>query len=135
MERCTYVLASVSRVNFMQILFHKWLFLINHVEYSCMPSNKTSQVFCYTYVLESRPDNKRYIGYTRDLRRREAEHFAGDVFSTSYRGTLSLIYYEACRDEHDARQRERYLKTTAGRRFLAKRLRHFKLSKLGVSFK
>ena len=98
-----------------------------------MPSNKTTPVFCYTYILESQQDGERYIGFTNALKRRVAGHFREDVFSTSDRGTLRLIYYEACTDERDAKQREKYLKATAGRRFLAKRLRYLKLSQLGVN--
>ncbi|MBI5466142.1 MAG: GIY-YIG nuclease family protein [Candidatus Kerfeldbacteria bacterium] len=94
-----------------------------------MPSNKTSPVFFYTYVLESTKDGDKYIGYTRDLRRRFEEHQKGESFASYTRRPFELIYYEACRDSEDAKQRERYLKTTAGRRFMAKRLRRFNLHK------
>ena len=76
-----------------------------------MPSITTSKFF-YTYVLESRKDGKKYIGFTIDLRNRLIEHQAGKVFSTKGRRPLELIYYEACRSETDARRREGYLKTT-----------------------
>jgi len=82
-------------------------------------------MFFYTYVLQSLKDHDHYIGYTQDLRKRFAEHQQGKNFSTSFRLPVQLIYYEAGLDERDARQREKYLKTTAGRRFLAKRLRCF----------
>lgn len=91
-----------------------------------MPSNNTSPVFFYTYILQSVKDHRHYVGYTANLRQRVEEHRAGTVFSTKPRLPMELIYYEACRHEDDAKQREKYLKTTAGRRFLAKRLRHFK---------
>lgn len=80
-------------------------------------------MFFYTYVLYSQKDKERYIGFTADLKRRMEEHESGLNGSTEYRRPLALIYYEACLNEQDARQREKYLKTTAGRRFLAKRLR------------
>lgn len=91
-----------------------------------MPSNNTSPVFFYTYILQSMKDNQQYIGYTADLRQRLEEHRKGHVFSTKPRLPVELVYYEACRHEADAKHREKYLKTTAGRRFLAKRLRNFK---------
>lgn len=91
-----------------------------------MPGNKTSPVFFYTYVLQSMKDKKHYIGFTHNLRKRVEEHGRGRSFATRYRLPFELIYYEACRDEFDAKQRERYLKTTAGRKFLAKRLSHFR---------
>ena len=89
-----------------------------------MPSKTTSK-FYYTYVLLSLKDNKKYIGFSTDLKNRVTEHAEGKVFSTAPRLPLQIIYYEACLSEADARQREKYLKTTAGRRFLAKRLKHF----------
>ena len=39
-------------------------------------------------------------------------------------------YFEACTNKSDAKRREHYLKTTGGRRFLAKRLIAYYKSKL-----
>lgn len=57
--------------------------------------------------------------------KRVKQHNAGEVFSTKSRGPLKLIYYEACPNKEDAEQREKYLKSTIGRRWLGKRLRNF----------
>jgi len=84
----------------------------------------------FVYVLESGADGKRYIGYTKNLKKRFEEHKSGLVFSTKYRLPLKLIYFEACIDEDDGRRREKYLKATDGRRFLAKRLKSYYKSKL-----
>ena len=46
-----------------------------------MPSNTTSSVFFYIYVLESMKDYKRYIGYSNNLKRRVEEHKKGLNFS------------------------------------------------------
>lgn len=81
--------------------------------------------FHYVYVLLSQKDGKKYIGYSTDLRVRILQHVKGYVSSTKYRRPLSLIYYEACLSEEDAKRREKYLKTTGGRRFIAKRLRKY----------
>ena len=81
--------------------------------------------FYYTYVLESLTDGKRYIGVTNDLRRRFLEHQKGKNISTAPRRPFSLIYYEAGLSYTDAKRREGYMKTTDGRRFLAKRLRAY----------
>lgn len=91
-----------------------------------MPSNTTSSVFFYVYVLESVKDNNRYIGYTKNLRKRLKEHEKGLSFSTKFRLPLKLIYFEGCLDEQDAKRRENYLKTTQGRRFLGLRLQEYK---------
>jgi len=87
-----------------------------------MPSNTSSSVFFYVYVLESRKDGKRYIGYTNNLKRRLEEHKQGKSFSTKPRLPLKLIYFEGCLVEEDAKRRESYLKSTQGRRFLGLRL-------------
>ena len=38
---------------------------------------------------------------------------------------MELIYYEACLNEKDAFRREKYLKTTYGRRYLRNRLKEY----------
>lgn len=92
-----------------------------------MPSNTTSSVlFHYVYVLESLKDEKRYIGYTTNLRRRLEEHKKGESSSTKFRLPFRLVYFEGCLHEQDAKRREHYLKGTQGRRFLGLRLIQYK---------
>lgn len=79
--------------------------------------------FCYVYVLLSLADRQLYVGMTRDLRARFAQHEAGKVESTKERRPFELIYYEACRNIHDVAIREKYLKTARGKRYLKHRLR------------
>ena len=79
----------------------------------------------YTYVLQSLKDNKWYTGSTRDINRRIEEHNSGKVQSTKGRQPFKLIYYEACLNEHDARIREKYLKTAWGKRYLKNRLKNY----------
>lgn len=71
----------------------------------------------YVYILKSEIDNELYIGSTNDLRRRIEEHNEGKSFSTQYRRPFILIYYEAYRDESDARKREASLKLRGRSRF------------------
>lgn len=84
----------------------------------------------YTYALESLRDKKRYIGYTTNLRQRLEQHNKGLSLATKPRLPMKLIYFEACTNQQDAERREEYLKTTRGRRFLAKRLKTYYQSKL-----
>ena len=77
-----------------------------------MPSNTTSSVFFYVYILKSLKDGKLYIGYTNNLKSRIKEHEKGLNFSTKYRLPFKLIYFEGCLNEQDAKRRESYLKTT-----------------------
>lgn len=76
----------------------------------------------YTYVLKSKTDNKLYVGFTQDLRKRIEKHNSGLVDSTRLRRPLFLVYYEACQSEEKAVKREKYFKTGYGRRFLKSRL-------------
>lgn len=79
----------------------------------------------YVYVLRSQFDRQFYTGSTNDLRRRLAEHNSHSVSSTKNRGPFELVYYEACISDHDARVREKYLKTGMGKRYLKNRLKTF----------
>ena len=79
----------------------------------------------YTYVLQSEKDNAFYVGFTKDLKLRFEQHSKGQVDSTKNRRPLRLIYYEACLTQKDATNREKYLKTYNGRRFLHKRLKSY----------
>lgn len=64
----------------------------------------------YVYILKSLKDKRLYIGYTSNLKLRYKEHCDGLVKSTIKRRPLELIYYEAYKNEKDARNREEYLK-------------------------
>ena len=79
----------------------------------------------FVYVLQSKKDHKWYTGSANDLRKRFKEHSDGRVLSTRRRGPFDLIYYEACLNEQDARQREKYLKSGPGKRYLHNRLKRF----------
>ncbi|MBU2563896.1 MAG: GIY-YIG nuclease family protein, partial [Actinobacteria bacterium] len=47
------------------------------------------------------------------------------VESTKYRKPLKLIYYEVCINQQDALHREKYLKTTYGKRYIRNRLKNY----------
>jgi len=72
----------------------------------------------YVYALQSLKDKKLYIGYTANLRRRLKEHKYGGSNSTKKRLPFRLIFYEAFILEKDAKRREKYFKTTKGKRAL-----------------
>ena len=64
----------------------------------------------YVYVLKSAVDDKLYIGFTSDLKKRFREHNSGQTISTKNRRPFRLVYYESYFDSHDARTREIKLK-------------------------
>jgi len=81
--------------------------------------------YCYVYVLRSSVDGQFYVGLTRDLRARLQAHNSGQVPSTKKRVPLELVYWEGCLNESDAAQREKYLKTAWGKRYIKGRLRRY----------
>jgi putative endonuclease len=80
---------------------------------------KPDQSEFIVYVLRSTVDHKRYIGYTSDLDRRLKEHNSGHTKSTKLRAPFVVSYQETVSSLIEARARERYFKTGAGRRFLS----------------
>jgi putative endonuclease len=77
------------------------------------------------YVLRSESDSGFYIGFSTNLRARLRQHQDGDSSATKSRGPWKLIYYEAYTEREDAKGREQFLKSGAGRRFLRTQLRHY----------
>lgn len=63
----------------------------------------------YVYIIKSSKDGMLYTGSTNDLKRRLKEHNSGQVFSTKYRRPFEEVYYEAYKNEKDARDREKKL--------------------------
>jgi putative endonuclease len=83
----------------------------------------------YAYILISKKDNKFYIGFTSNLKRRLKEHETGLVESTKSRRPLILVMYEAYNVEEDAQAREKFFKTTKGKLQLRKQLARFLLER------
>lgn len=68
------------------------------------------------YILFSKKDHMLYTGFTTNIQRRVAQHNAGKSKSTARRRPLELVFCEFYLFEADARKREMYLKTTAGKK-------------------
>lgn len=71
------------------------------------------------YILKS-GDGKIYKGMTGDVEKRFDDHRLGRVKTTRTMKNLKIIYTERYNTREEARKREVYLKTAAGRRFLKK---------------
>ena len=83
-------------------------------------------MYYYIYLLQSKKDKRWYTGFTVDLRKRLSEHNEGKYESwTKGRGPFELVYFEGCKNKTDAKNRETYLKTGMGRRYLKNRLKRF----------
>ena len=81
--------------------------------------------FYYVYVLQSEKDRNFYIGVTSDIKKRLEDHNSGKVSTTKSRRPLKLIYWEGCLNNKDAAKREKYLKTTYGKRYIKSRLEEY----------
>jgi len=79
-------------------------------------------VMYYVYILFSRKDYKFYVGSTSDLSRRIAEHKSRKVKSTRNRLPIALVCYEAYCYKSDALAREKFLKSSDGKKDLKRRL-------------
>ncbi|QLH32318.1 MAG: GIY-YIG nuclease family protein [Cyclobacteriaceae bacterium] len=74
----------------------------------------------YVYVLKSQKNGKIYVGMSQDIDRRLAEHNSGKSKFTSGHLPWKLVYSEACDTSIEARSREKYFKSAAGKKALAK---------------
>jgi putative endonuclease len=72
----------------------------------------------YTVYILMDNDGKLYKGMTSDLDRRFREHVSGQTRTTSKMDGLRVVYTEVYKTVGEARRREKYLKSAAGRRFL-----------------
>jgi len=72
----------------------------------------------YLYILKSEKDQRTYTGYTKNLKQRMQEHNDGKVAATRNRRPLKLVYCENCTTKKQAKRREIYWKSGAGRRRL-----------------
>lgn len=79
----------------------------------------------YVYILQSLKDSFFYVGYAKDLKKRIENHNVGKVVSTKKRIPLKLVYYEACLNQQDATHREKYLKSSWGKRYIKVRLKNY----------
>jgi putative endonuclease len=76
--------------------------------------------FVYILLLKN---HQFYTGFSSDLKRRLSEHKNGRVKFTRNRLPVKLIHYEAYLHKEDAQRREKYLKTTEGKKFLRNQLK------------
>lgn len=81
--------------------------------------------YFYVYILQSDKDHEFYTGYTSDLKQRVEQHKKGQVASTMNRLPIKLVYWEGCLSRKDATRREKYLKTSCGKRYIKSRLREY----------
>ena len=73
----------------------------------------------YTYVLKSKKRGKRYVGQTsKDVPSRLQEHNVGSNKWTRANGPFTLVHQEGFATRTEAIQREHFLKSGQGRKWL-----------------
>ena len=72
----------------------------------------------FIYILQSLKDGRTYVGYTDDVERRLIQHNSGYVRSTKHRTPFKLLFTEEFETSAEAKRRELYWKSGAGRRKL-----------------
>ncbi len=70
----------------------------------------------FVYLLQSIVDESYYIGYTKDLKKRIAEHNQGKTKSIKSKLPVKLIYFEGYADKRRAIKREYELKHNSFRK-------------------
>lgn len=83
---------------------------------------RSSNMAWYVYVLSSKIARKSYTGSADNLSRRLKEHNEGKSYYTKRYKPWELIYTEEYLTEHEARMREKYLKSASGRKKVIKEL-------------
>jgi len=75
------------------------------------------------YILLSLKDKRTYVGCTCDFERRFKEHNSGQSKSTKHRVPFRLLFKEEFDTAIEAKKRERWWKSSAGRKELKKYFR------------
>lgn len=122
-----------SKENAVKCSRHEIYFTANHFKAFSLKYLEMILPYCI-YILFSHHDRKLYIGYTANLVRRLQEHTNGKSLSTKGRRPLELIYCEFHKAKSDAMRREKYFKTTPGKKAIKLMIRE-SLSELDYAAK
>lgn len=90
---------------------------------SGQPDRRAGQRAWVVYVLWFLKDSSRYTGQTQNFTKRIKQHLLGRNYYTSRKGLFKLIYTEIFYSQNDALEREKFLKSRRGRKYLDKLLR------------
>jgi putative endonuclease len=72
----------------------------------------------FVYILQSLKDLRTYVGFTDNFERRFKQHNSGKVKSTKHRIPFKLLFHERFSAYSEAKRREAWWKSGAGRRKL-----------------
>jgi putative endonuclease len=73
----------------------------------------------FVYILFSPKFHRTYVGQTGNLENRLSCHNNGRVRSTKHYRPWSLLYHEGYKNRAEAMRREKWYKSSSGRKFIA----------------
>lgn len=76
------------------------------------------------YILYSKSFERYYVGMTNNFSRRFKQHNSSYVKSTKYFVPWEVVFKESFNTRSEARKREKYLKSAAGRKWRKNNLIH-----------
>ena len=80
---------------------------------------------CFVYILYSPGHNRTYVGQTENLNNRLKYHNSGKVRSTKAYLPWKMIYNEELADRSQAIRREKWFKSSQGRKLLMEIVREY----------
>ena len=80
-------------------------------------------MFYCVYIFFDNTQERFYVGFTANIERRIKEHNRGQNWTTKRMLNRKIVFTECFTSEEDARRREKYFKTTKGRKTLKIMLR------------
>ncbi len=90
------------------------------------PSLSAVQPHYVVYILYSISLDRTYTGHTDNVEKRLKQHNAGKTRSTGSGRPWRVIFTEACKDREEARHREKWFKSSSGRKRIAEILKEWK---------
>ena len=72
----------------------------------------------YVYILKSLTNIKSYVGITNNVKRRLSEHNNGNNYYTKRYKPWKIVHIERYNKQFDAHNREKYLKSCSGRKWM-----------------
>ncbi len=86
--------------------------------FEVVADSKSYIIMFYVYAMYSLDRNYIYVGLTNNIDKRFAQHNKGQNRSTKAYKPFALFYTETVQTRQEARIREKYLKSGAGKEFL-----------------
>jgi len=76
----------------------------------------------FSYVIRSEKDGSLYKGHCENIEKRLIQHNSGMTRSIKNKVPFAVVFFETFNSREEAASREKYYKTSAGRRFIKSRI-------------